>query len=59
MDLSRILGLLREELKQIDAAIRKLERLGSVTSKKRERSPGWLVEARRTKAGTKTNIHRV
>jgi hypothetical protein len=59
MDLSRILGLLREELKQIDAAIRKLERLGSVTSKKRERPPGWLVEARRPKAGTKTNIHRV
>jgi hypothetical protein len=52
MDISRTLGLLREELKQLNEVILVLERVRETASgKRRGRPPKWLIEARRAAKG--------
>jgi hypothetical protein len=47
MDVSKILGELRQEREQLEEAIMSLERLASGRGKRRGRPPSWMVEAKK------------
>jgi hypothetical protein len=47
MDLPKILGLLREELSNLNEAIVTLERMQMTLPRRRGRPPRWLTEAKR------------
>jgi DNA invertase Pin-like site-specific DNA recombinase len=47
MDVSKILGELRQEREQLEEAIMSLERLARGRGKRRGRPPSWMVEAKK------------
>jgi len=47
MDVSKILGELRQEREQLEEAILSLERLARGRGKRRGRPPSWMVEAKK------------
>jgi hypothetical protein len=47
MDLTKIIGELRQEQEQIEEAIISLERLARVRGKRRGRPPAWLATAKK------------
>ncbi|MFN0165001.1 MAG: hypothetical protein ACKV22_01110 [Bryobacteraceae bacterium] len=47
MDITKILGELRQEREQLEEAIISLERLARSRGKKRGRPPAWLAEPKR------------
>jgi hypothetical protein len=47
VDVSKILGELKQEREQLEEAILSLERLASGRGKRRGRPPSWMVEAKK------------
>jgi hypothetical protein len=47
MDVSKILGELKQEREQLEEAIMSLERLARGRGKRRGRPPSWMVEAKK------------
>jgi hypothetical protein len=47
MDVSKILGELRQEREQLEEAILSLERLARGRGKRRGRPPAWMTEAKK------------
>ena len=54
MDIPKILGLLRDELANLNEAIATLERMQTTVPRRRGRPPRWLTEAKRS-AKSKAN----
>ena len=47
MDVTKILGELRQEREQLEEAILSLERLASGRGRRRGRPPAWMAEAKK------------